>query len=129
MTHEVRYGSRNIGRHDDGDGGGGDGFAPRVLETGKVHGDGTADESTVESAHGDHIAIVITLERDSAREKRRCEIEYKAEQKRERENGAQREKRERERERWTVPSVLFTYAVDGVTFFKSPSFARDTYLA
>lgn len=36
MTHEVRYGSRNIGRHNGGSGGGG--FAPRVLETGKVHG-------------------------------------------------------------------------------------------
>lgn len=47
MTHEERYGSRNIGRRDD------DGFAPRVLETGKVHGDETADESTVESARRD----------------------------------------------------------------------------
>lgn len=37
MTHEVLYRSRNIGRHDDDDGGGGS-FAPRVLETGKVHG-------------------------------------------------------------------------------------------
>lgn len=44
MTHEVRYGSRNIGRYGDS------GFAPRVLEIGKVHGDGTTDESTVESA-------------------------------------------------------------------------------
>lgn len=68
MTHEVRYGSRNIGRHDDD--GGGD-FAPRVLETGKVHGDETADESTVESARGDHVVIVITLERESTREKQR----------------------------------------------------------
>ena len=51
MTHEVLYGSRNIGRHD-----GGGGFASRVLETGKVHGDdGTADESTVESARGNHV--------------------------------------------------------------------------
>jgi len=58
MTHDVIYGSRNIGRHDGG------GFAPRVLETGKVHGDGTADESTVESARGDHVVIVVTLERD-----------------------------------------------------------------
>lgn len=61
MTHEMLYGSRNIGRHD-----GGGSFAPRVLETGKVHGDGTPGESTVESARGDRVVDRSNVGRDFA---------------------------------------------------------------
>jgi len=59
-------------------------------------------------------------------------IDYKAEQRtvrsgrREKEKEREREReREREKERQTVPSVLFTYAVDGVTFYKTP-FPRES---
>ena len=53
-------------------------------------------------------------------------IDYKAEQRTVRSGRREKEReREREKERQTVPSVLFTYAVDGVTFYKTP-FPRES---
>lgn len=99
MTHECDMGQ---GIWADGDGS----FAPRVLEIGKVHGSGMADESM---AYSDNRSSIKELPCSRRERKRRCEI--KAER--------MREKTEKERERETVAYTEFVYIhtyADDLTF-------------